>query len=109
MEDCVRYRRPLPDAIRDAPELEFGLELFYIAFSDLSSSRQLGEVVPGPIAWGDIQRYCEVYGIEGEQREDLFYHVQHLDKAYLDRALKLFEKKQQEVQQQTKRSSRKGK
>lgn len=28
--------------------------------------------------------YCEAHDIVGEQREDVFYHVQNLDKAYLD-------------------------
>lgn len=42
---------------------------------------QYGE---GPIPWTAIDRYCEVYRIAGEQREDLFYHVQSLDRAYLE-------------------------
>jgi hypothetical protein len=83
-ELCERERRPLPDAIANAPTLELGNELFYMAFSDLTSCRGMGQGFPGPIPWTAINTYCEVHGIEGEQREDVFYHVQHLDKSYLD-------------------------
>lgn len=30
-----------------------------------------------------IQKYAEVYEVEGEQREDLFYYLEQLDQAYL--------------------------
>jgi hypothetical protein len=37
----------------------------------------------GPIPWLVIHQYAEVNEIEGEQREDLFWHVAALDRAYL--------------------------
>lgn len=61
-----------------------GVELYYIAFMDLTSCRSVGYILPGPIPWSAIHIYCEAHQIEGEQREDVFYHVQHLDKSYLD-------------------------
>lgn len=61
-----------------------GSELFYMAFMDLTSSRSLGYMSPGPIPWHAIHLYCEANGVTGEQREDVFYHVEHLDKLYLD-------------------------
>lgn len=76
-------RMPYPKTIQDAPELGPGLALFYTAFLDLTSCRTLG-YSQGPIPWLAIDRYCEVNEIEGEQREDVFYHVSRLDKAYLD-------------------------
>lgn len=83
VEQCVRGRLPYPDAIANAPELHPGLNLFYTAFLDLTSCRTLG-YSQGPIPWLAIHHYCEANEIEGEQREDMFYHVAHLDKAYLD-------------------------
>jgi hypothetical protein len=85
VERCVRARQPYPDAIANAPELEPGLNLFYMAFLDLTSCRTLG-YAQGPIPWLAIHHYCEAHGIEGEQREDVFHHVSALDKAYLDRS-----------------------
>lgn len=82
MEQCIRDGVPFPDTIANAPELGPGLDFFYMAFLDLTSCRELGHAV-GPISWLTIQRYSEVYEVEGEQREDLFYHVQRMDEAYL--------------------------
>ncbi|QKW95604.1 hypothetical protein AXL3_14 [Stenotrophomonas phage vB_SmaS-AXL_3] len=92
IERCIRERRPFPDAIQNAPDLNLGSELFYIAFMDLSSSRSAGHAIPGPIPWHAIQLYCDAHDIEGEQREDVFYHVQHLDKSYLDWSAKKHKK-----------------
>lgn len=83
IERCIRERQPLPETIANAPELGPGLDFFYMAFLDLHSCRDLG-TVEGPITWLTIQRYSEVYNVTGEQREDLFYHVQQLDQAYLE-------------------------
>lgn len=75
---------PIPAKFRDAPELFAGIEVFYNAFMDMTSCRDLGFGQIGPISWLTVQRYCEVYGIEGEQREDMFYHVGRMDRAYLE-------------------------
>lgn len=83
VEKCVRTRQPFPNAILNAPDLHPGLNLFYVAFLDLTSCRSLG-YAQGPIPWLAIHHYCDAHDITGEQREDVFYHVAHLDKAYLD-------------------------
>lgn len=83
VEQCVRTRQPYPDTIANAPELMPGLSLFYIAFLDLTSCRSLG-YSQGPIPWLAIHHYCEAHEIEGEQKEDVFYHIARLDKTYLD-------------------------
>jgi hypothetical protein len=74
----------LPKPIQEAPELQLGLELFYGAFFDLASCRTSG-MGEGPIPWSAIRDYCVTFEIEGEQREDMFYHVRALDVAYLER------------------------
>lgn len=53
-----------------------------MAFLDLTTCREVGDAV-GPINWLTLQRYAEVNEVTGEQREDLFYHVQKMDEAYL--------------------------
>lgn len=86
VEKCIRTRQRIPDAIVNAPELQAGLNLFYVAFLDLTSCRALG-FAQGPIPWLAINKYCEANEITGEQREDVFYHVTHMDKVYLDWSL----------------------
>lgn len=79
----------MPDRIANAPELMLGLDIFYVGFLDLTTSRQLvGFGTEAPIDWFRIDGYCERQGIEGEQREDFFYFIQHLDSAYLDHKAK---------------------
>lgn len=65
-----------------------GSELYYLAFMDLTSCRSTGQTIPGTIPWSSIHLYCEANEIVGDQRDDLFYHVQNLDKSYLDWFLK---------------------
>lgn len=88
----VRDGQPLPDHIQNAPELTQGLELFYNAFQDLSSCRTAGMSL-GPIPWTAMDQYCVRYGINGEQRDDLFHHVEKLDEAYREYVEKKAEKK----------------
>lgn len=75
---------PLPDKIANAPELLFGLDVFYIAFMDLTSCRGGGYGTEGPISWLAINQYADAKRFDDEQREDLFYFVGKLDLVYLD-------------------------
>ncbi len=78
----MREGRQLPPKIRDAPELQLGLELYYGAFMDLSSCRHMG-MDEGPIPWIAIHTYCENYELDEDQRESMFYHIRSMDNAYL--------------------------
>lgn len=84
IEQCVRQKLPLPDKIANAPEIAFGLDVFYIAFMDLTSCRGTGYGTEGPISWLSINSYADAKEFEEEQREDMFYFVQKLDMCYLD-------------------------
>lgn len=74
---------PLPQAIANAPELELGLDLFYLAFMDLTTCRSMG-FGEGPIPWSAVRDYCDELGLEGEQRDDMFIHIRLMDTAYLN-------------------------
>lgn len=76
-------RMPLPDKIQNAPSLWFGLELYYQAFWDLTTCRSTGWSV-APIPWSAIKEYCQVYTLDAEQTEALFYLVRQMDNAYMD-------------------------
>jgi hypothetical protein len=77
IETCIRERRPLPDAIAKAPQLFMGLELYYVAYLDLSSCRSIG-MAEGPIPWLAIYDYAQRLGMDEEQRDDLLFFVQSL-------------------------------
>lgn len=59
-----------------------GNQLFWTAFNELNSSRSAGFEM-GPIPWGAIQEWCDRNGIDGEQRDDVSYHVRNMDNKYL--------------------------
>lgn len=81
LEQCRRERLPLPEKIKNAPQLYLGLELYYGAYLDLSSCRTgLGD---GPISWQSIEEYALVYNFEEEQKEDLHYFMAKMDDAFL--------------------------
>ena len=78
----MREGLPLPERIKNAPTLEIGLELFYTAFFELGTCRQLG-MAEGPIPWTAIDIYCNSYTIVSEQREDMHMFIRSMDNAYL--------------------------
>jgi len=82
IEQCLRERLPFPQAIQKAPELWMGLELFYSAFLDLDGDRPSGWSLMR-IPWTVMADYAHAYNIVDEQREDLFYLVREMDKAYV--------------------------
>lgn len=84
VEQCARNGLPLPRAIANAPELLVGLELYFIGFMDLTTCRGQSYGTEGPISWITMNEYCFVHGIDGEQREDFFYHLSRMDSAYLE-------------------------
>ena len=61
-----------------------GLELFFGAYIDLDGDRPSGWSIR-PIPWAVMRDYAECYEITGEQREDLFYFVRAMDKAYIEK------------------------
>ena len=79
----MRFGLPLPERIQNAPELWPGLALYFNGYVELTSCRSIGMGV-GPIPVTDIVLYCNEKGLEGEQREDFLWIVQHLDQKYLD-------------------------
>ena len=79
----VQQGMALPDAILNAPELFLGLQLFFETFLALNEERPMGMGGQGPIAWSAVLRYCQANEIEGEQAEDLFYHIRHMDAEFL--------------------------
>lgn len=83
LDECIRRGKPPPESMQQAPQLHPGLNLFYVAFLDLHTCRQLGMTM-GPIDWLAIDRYCQRYDIQGEQYEDMHYFVSRLDAAYLE-------------------------
>ena len=84
LEDCYRLRRPLPQAIREAPELNLGLEFAYQAFWELTTCRPVGFGV-GAIPWSAIREYALAYGVDEEEDFSEFtLLIRAMDRVYVD-------------------------
>ena len=79
----MRFGLPIPERIKEAPELWLGNELFYTGFLELTSCRSIGPAL-GPIPLLSILEYCIIKGIEGEQQDDFVWVIQRLDHKYLE-------------------------
>jgi hypothetical protein len=82
IKTALQQGRGIPERIQNAPDCPLGLQLFYLSWEELSTTRALAFGL-GPIPWDAIDYYCRTYDIKGEQREDMFVHVRALDNAYL--------------------------
>jgi len=79
----VRRKVPLPDAIRDAPELWAGLDLYWTGFMDLINSRSIGFSL-GPIDWRTIEDYCDKLDLDEYQKEAMHHHIGVMDTAFIE-------------------------
>jgi len=82
IEQAVRSGLPIPNRIENAPSIWPGLELYYLGFMELTSSRQVGFSV-GPIPWLAIEQYCVMKGLDEEQTEAMHHHIIQMDTVYL--------------------------
>lgn len=82
IESCYAQRRPLPDFVRDAPDLLPGLEFYFNAFLALTTCRVNGFGM-GQIPWTAINEYCFTYGIDGDEREDMQFVIRKMDEEYI--------------------------
>lgn len=84
-----RMKRRLPERIENAPELEFGNELYLQAFMDLSSCRN-SPYGAMPISYFDMVHYSMINDFSSDQFEMLLSVIPPMDSEYT----KVMEKKQ---------------
>jgi len=72
----------LPSRIQNAPSLLPGLELYYLGFMDLMSSRIVGMGI-SPIWWDLVEYYCQRKDLDAEQTDSMHYHIGAMDSVYM--------------------------
>jgi len=78
----MRAGHPIPARIANAPQLGVGLDLYWLAFLELSTCRP-GGMGPGAVPWTAIDRYASTMELDDDQRDDLFHHVREMDAVWL--------------------------
>ena len=82
IKQAMRSGLPIPSRIENAPSIWPGLELYYLGFLELNSSRQIGMQL-GPIPWLAIEQYAQAKELDDDQKEAMHYHISEMDRSYL--------------------------
>lgn len=85
LDQAHRNNMPIPDKIKNAPELLPGLDLYFVAFMELSTCRTVG-MGEGPIPWTAMRDYAiDHLGVEEGIEFDRFVSlIRGMDIAYLE-------------------------
>lgn len=83
IQQSLRFNRPLPDEIKNAPYLEQGLNLYYCGFFDLDSERAITMGGVGCIPFTAILSYCKLYEFDDETTEDFIFMIRKMDSEYV--------------------------
>lgn len=81
-KQALRSGMQIPDRIKNAPVLRFGLQFYLQAFFDLDSERSQGFGL-GRIPWLAIKSYAVFYELDEEQSDCLIYFIRAMDSAHL--------------------------
>lgn len=81
-------RQPIPDFIKNKPELDSGLDLYLQAYFDLDGERTHA-FGPTPIPTTSIIAYAQAFKFGDEELDDLVFYVRAMDTENLKRVKKL--------------------
>ena len=82
IKGCFASKQPLPQFVKDAPELFFGLEVYIDSFWKLSRDRSSG-MGPGPIPYSSLLNFAENLDLLEEDVEDFCYLLMEMDTEFL--------------------------
>jgi hypothetical protein len=68
--------------VENAPELLDGLELYWLAYAELSTCRPLSMSGVSPIPWTALAQYAQFHALDYDQFCDLVYFARELDTEY---------------------------
>lgn len=92
IQQALRAKEEIPEAIRNAPELFPGLEFFYGAFWDLNTTRSMG-MAEGYIPITAVWSYGDRLQLDEETQHHLEYLVKVMDMEYINYRQQEMEKK----------------
>ena len=91
VELAQKMGQPLPEKIANKPILRSGLEVYWRAFWECSTDRDIG-MAEGPIPWTAINDWGKRYGFEDESFERLILILKMMDSAYIEERTKSHKK-----------------
>ena len=91
VEQAQKLGMPLPDKIANKPRLQVGLEIYWRAFWECSTDRDIG-MAEGPIPWSAIDRWAFRHGIDGDDFDRLVLLLKAMDSVYIEERTKSHKK-----------------
>jgi hypothetical protein len=79
--EAKRFREPLPERVKNKPELYWGNALFLNAWFELDTERNRSEYQP--ITRSMCFQYAYDYDLDWEQTEDLWFYIDRMDREFL--------------------------
>lgn len=73
----------LPPDLVSPPRLAEDLAVYFAAFYELSTDRQITMGGVGAISWTSIMTFATIYDFNSEIRDELLYFIRSMDNAYL--------------------------
>lgn len=100
-QEAKRFKdSPLPERVKNKPKLFLGNALFLNAWFELDTERERGKFQP--ISRRMAFQYAEDYEFSEEQRDDLWFYINKMDREFLE----WFKKKQPKPRTPTKGKGR---
>lgn len=84
IEQARKMGMPIPDRIKNRPQLATGLEFYWRAFTELSADRDIG-MAEGHIPWTAINQWALRHDIQGYEFERLVSVLKIVDTAYMEK------------------------
>ena len=78
-----KQNMPVPDKIKNAPELNIGLMFYWKAYQDLTSDRDVGMGV-GPIPWLSMDSWGARNRVRGDDFERLVAILKDMDATFME-------------------------
>ncbi len=84
IEQARKMGMPIPDKIKNRPQLTSGLEFYWRAFTELSADRDIG-MAEGHIPWTAMNQWALRHGIQGDEFERFVSILRIVDTAYMEK------------------------
>jgi hypothetical protein len=91
----VKFGEELPKAMQNKPNLHVGLSLYFNAWFELDLERDRKEAEY--IKRSQVFEYARDYELSHEQREDMWFYIQQMDREFLPWWLKRNKPKEPKV------------
>ena len=84
IKQAERFGQPIPDRIKNKPEIQTGLEFHLDAFFDLDSERSHAIALTA-IPRSKIVDYAKEYELDEDQKERLLFYIRRMDNEHIKR------------------------